>query len=302
MKIIGNKKQRDFLLSITQKENIPHAFMFSGESQIGKKKIAFDFARNIFCGCGECKICNDFEKGILVDFLLIEEEEGKIKIEKTRELQSFLKLKTYSARKKIVIIDNAHLLGIDSQNSILKTLEEPSNNSILILITNYSEKIIDTIKSRVQRIDFSPSSKKEIQDFLIFKGADEKEAGEIAMFSSGKVGKAVEFFENKEKKELFLETITKIKKVHKLGFEEKFEYASLLHKEPEIVNEVLDIFERFYRRVMLLKLLGKEEEGFENCSLIDIEKVLEKIQETKYYLKNTNTNKKLLLENLLIKI
>jgi len=302
MKIIGNKKQRNFLLNISQKENIPHAFLFAGEDQIGKKKIAFDFAKSIFCSCNNCKICKDFEKGILADFLLIKEEEGKIKIEKTREIKEFLRLKTHSARKKIVIIDDAHLLGIDSQNSILKTLEEPSNDSILILITNYSEKIIGTIKSRVQRMDFFPCSRVEIQDFLIAKGVEKKEAEEIAIFSSGKPGKAIDFFENKDKKELFLETISKIKKIHKLGFEEKFEYASILHKEPKIANESLNIFERFFRRVMLLKLFNKEEEGFEDCSLMDIKKILEKIQETKYYLKNTNTNKKLLLENLLIKI
>lgn len=302
MKIIGNQKQRDFLLSISQKENIPHAFLFSGEDQIGKKKIAFNFAQNIFCGCGDCKICNDFKKGLLVDFLLIEEEDGKIKIEKTRQIQEFLKFKTYSARKKVVIINDAHLLGIDSQNSILKTLEEPADNSILILITNYSEKILDTIKSRVQRIDFSPCSRLEIQEYLIEKGAKKEEAESIAIFSSGKPGKAVEFFENKEKKELFLDTIARIKKVYKLGFEEKFEYADELHKNPEAVNEILEIFERFFRRLMLLKLFKKDEQGFENYTLKDTTKVLQKIQETKYYLNNTNTNKKLLLENLLIKI
>jgi DNA polymerase-3 subunit delta' len=302
MKIIGNQKQRDFLSSISQKENIPHAFLFSGEDQIGKKKIALEFAENIFCGCGDCRICNDFKKGLLIDFLLIEEEEGKIKIEKTRKIQEFLKLKTYSARKKIVIVNDAHLLGIDSQNSILKTLEEPSDNSILILITNYSEKILDTIKSRVQRIDFSPCSRIEIQEYLIEKGANKEEAEEIAIFSSGKTGKAIEFLENQEKKELFLSTIARIKKIHKLGFEEKFEFAGELHKEPEIVNEVLDIFERFFRRLMLLKLFNKNEEGFEDYTLKNAVKILQKIQETKYYLNNTNTNKKLLLENLLIKI
>ena len=205
-KIIGHKKQKDFLTKIVLNKNIPHAFLFCGADMIGKKTLAIAFTKLILCdnnACNNCKTCIDIDKNISPDVCIVSEENNNIEIDKIRALKEFLKLKSYSNKKKIAIIDNAHLMGIDSQNSILKLLEEPPENSILILITSYKEMILETIKSRVQTVNFNGISKKEIEEFLILKGANKEDAESISFLSGGKIGKAIEFLNDQEKKDFF---------------------------------------------------------------------------------------------------
>lgn len=291
-KIIGHKKQKDFLTKIALSEKIPHAFLFSGTARIGKTTTAIAFAKLIL----------QDQKVNSPDLCIISPLNNNIEIDKIRDLREFLKLKSYNNKNKVAIIEDAHLMRKDSQNSILKILEEPPENSVLILVTSFSEMILDTIKSRVQKIDFSPVNKKEIENFLILKGAKKEEAEEISMFSSGKVGKAIEFLEDKEQREFFSETIKSIRNLKKQAFEKRFEYVKEIYEEKEKLPEILNIFERFFRRIMFLKLYNKEDNDFKEYSLLKIKNIIEEIEKTKYYLNNTNTNKKLLLENLIIKI
>lgn len=302
MNIIGNQKQRDFLFKISKQENMQHAFLFSGDEMIGKKQIAIEFARNLACGCGECKNCINFEKLKHPDLFFLSKEKEDIKIEELRDLQNFLNLKPYSAKKKIAIIENVHLMKKDGQNSILKTLEEPTDNSVLILITHLPEMLLGTIKSRVQRINFSPLNRKEINAFLISRGADKEEAEEISLYSSGKIGKALELFEDKDKKDFLLKTMKDIQILHRSDFEKRFEYVKNIYEDKEKINEFLDIFERFLRRTMLLKIFKRNSDAFSDFSILKIKETIEEIQKTKYYLNYTNTNKRLLLDNLIIKI
>ncbi len=307
-KVIGHQKQKDLLAKVILNNNIPHAFLFTGGEQVGKKMFALNFAKMILCennACGTCKTCLDIEKNISPDLCLIANGNDNIEIEKIREIREFLRLKSYSNKKKVAIIDNAHLIATDGQNSLLKLLEEPPENSILILITSFSEMILGTIKSRVQTINFNGIPNKEIEKYLISVGATEIEAQEISTYSSGKIGKAIELFKDSEKKEFFIKTLNYLKEIENKGFDKRFEYVKEIYKDPEdkeAVSEILNIFERFFRKIMFLKLYKKDSGSFRNHSLLQIKKIIEEIQSTKYYFNNTNTNKKLLLENLMINI
>ncbi len=304
-KIIGHKKQKDFLAKIVLNKNIPHAFLFCGGDMIGKKTFAITLSKLILCNnnaCDNCKICMDIDRNISPDVCFVKEENNNIEIDKIRALKEFLKLKSYSNKKKIAIIDNAHLMGIDSQNSILKLLEEPPENSILILVTSYKEMILGTIKSRVQTVNFNQVPKKEIEDYLILKGVDKKEAENISFLSGGKMGKAIEFLNDLEKKEFFSKTLAYLQNIRKQEFDKRFEYVKEIYEDKEMVSEILSIFERFFRRIMFLKLYKKDCGDFNDYSLLKIKNIIEEVEKTKYYFSNTNTNKKLLLENLMINI
>ncbi|MDD4358290.1 MAG: hypothetical protein PHY30_00565 [Candidatus Pacebacteria bacterium] len=303
--IIGHKKQKDFLKKIVLSGKIPHAFLFSGEENIGKTSLAIAFSKFLLCdnnGCNNCKICASIDKNIFPDLCIISKENNNIEIDKIRSLKDFLSLKSYNNKKKIAIIEEAHLMGIDSQNSILKILEEPGDNSVIILITSFPNMILGTIKSRVQKIEFNHIGRKEIEDYLILLGGDRKEAEEISQFSSGKIGKAITLFQNREEKDFFFGTIRDINLLIKEGVEKRFEYVKSIYEDKEKVSEILNILERFMRREMLLKLYRKEDNVFKNYTLLRIKDIIEEIQKTKYYFNNTNTNKKLLLENLIIKL
>jgi len=304
-KIIGHKKQNDFLTKIILSKNIPHAFLFSGGDQIGKKTFAIALSKLILCdnnACETCKTCIDIDKMISPDVCLISPLNNNIEINKIRALREFLRLKSYSNKKKVAIIDNAHLMGMDSQNSILKMLEEPPENSIIILVTSFKEMILGTIKSRVQIVNFNAVPRSEIEEYLILKGIDKKEAEDISIFSGGKIGKAIELSKDSEKKEFFSKTLKYLEKIRSQEFDKRFEYVKEIYEDKEAVSEILNIFERFFRRIMFLKLYKKEDNNFKDYSLLKIKNIIEEIQKTKYYFNNTNTNKKLLLENLMINI
>ena len=304
-KVIGHKKQLDFFSKIIEEGKIPHAFLFFGEDKIGKKTFAFHLAKLILCenkACLECKTCLDIDKRISPDVCLIESENNNIEIDKIRMLKEFLSLKSYSNKKKIAIINDAHLMRKDAQNSLLKLLEEPPENSVLILVTNFKEMILETIKSRVQTINFSKVQSEEIEAYLKEKEIEAKLIEETVFYAGGKIGKAIEFLENADQREFFSKTMNYLKRMEIDGFEKRFEYVKEIYEDREIVLEVLNTFERFFRRLMFFKLYGKTSDSFKNYSLLKIKNVIEEIQKTKYYFNNTNTNKKLLLENLMINI
>ncbi|MDD4662011.1 MAG: DNA polymerase III subunit [Candidatus Pacebacteria bacterium] len=304
-KVIGHKKQLDFFSKIILNKKIPHAFLFSGEDKIGKKTFAFHLAKLILCennACDKCKTCLDIDKRMSPDVCLIESENGNIEIDKIRALKEFLLLKSYSNKKKIAIINDAHLMRTDAQNSILKLLEEPPENSVLILITNFKEMILETIKSRVQSVSFNKVKTEEIEEYLVSEGVENKLAKEISFFAGGKIGKAIELLEDEGQRDFFAETMKYLEGIERQPFDKRFEYVKEIYEDKEATLEILNIFERFFRRIMFLKLYGKEDVNFKSYSLLKIRNIIEEIQKTKYYFVNTNTNKKLLLENLMINI
>ena len=92
--LVGNKEQQDFLKKLSLKEDIPHAFIFCGEDQIGKRGIALSFAKSLICGCGDCPICTMIDKGMCSDICSITPQDKIIEIDKIRDLQKFLSLKS----------------------------------------------------------------------------------------------------------------------------------------------------------------------------------------------------------------
>ena len=109
--IIGHKKQKQILRNFKE---VPHALVFEGEDMIGKKTMAIAFAKLILCdynACNTCKTCIDISKNISPDLLFILPENNNIEINKIRELKTFLSFKSFSNKKKIAIIDDAHLMN-----------------------------------------------------------------------------------------------------------------------------------------------------------------------------------------------
>ncbi|MFA7141934.1 MAG: hypothetical protein WC157_01375 [Candidatus Paceibacterota bacterium] len=280
--VIGHIKQKELFSKMILNKKIPHAFLFEGEDMIGKKTFALAFAKLVL---GENS----------PDLYLAEDN---LEISKIREIKNFLSYKSYHNTKKIVIIDNAHLMRKDAQNSLLKILEEPSKDSVLILITSFKDLILKTLLSRVQEINFYKAEKQALEDYLIKRNLNKEEIEEILFLSSLKQGKAIELVENSLKKEFYLKTIRYLEKIKEKDLEKRFDYIKEIYEDKEIVLESLNLFERFFRREMFLILYHKSKK----YSLIEVKNIIEKIQETKYYFNNTNTNKKLLLENLMINI
>lgn len=298
--IVGNEKKVDILRQIIKSNNIPHAMIFSGPEMIGKKKIAIEFIKNIFCEelCGECYFCKSIEYN--PDINIISPVDGNIEIEEIRKAKERLSLKPYHNKIKALIIDDSHLMKSDAQNAFLKMLEEPKGNTLIIFITPFREMLLKTIRSRAQEIKFSLVGNEEIEKYLISLGASSKKAKEISLISSGQIGKAINFFEDKSKMDFFNKSIEDIIFLSRSNISQRFQYAEKLKDDKVKIIEILDIWERFLRREILLKVFNYKSSV--NYSLQKTKELIDELEKIKYIIESSNINKRIAFESLLIKL
>ncbi len=314
MKVIGHDQQKKFLSALVKSGNIPHALIFSGPEKIGKKTIALEFVKSIFCQnknlankiCDNCYSCRAINDLVFPDLAYIaSEEDGKeIKIDQIWSLTEKLSLKSYDNYYKIGIIDQAHLMNLYAQNALLKTLEEPKGKTVLILITAHPEMLLPTIRSRAQNLKFGAVAKQDIEKYLISLGASEETAKEITILSFGQIGRAIDFYQNPELKKEFLKNLDEIEALCSAEFSDRFNYAKKIVDDAETIEALMqkmEIWERFFRREMLIKIFSKKSK-FSARSVTDLKNIVKSIEKLKYLISATNVNKRLALENFLLNL
>jgi len=160
---------REKLKSVISSQNFPHAFLFSGPRGTGKTSAARILSKALNCEspkkggepCNKCGICKAITKGESLDIVEIDAASHR-GIDDIRGLREGVKLAPASSRRKVYIIDEAHMLTTEASNALLKTLEEPPSHVVFILATTNPEKLIDTIRSRTTNINFAKASVDEI--------------------------------------------------------------------------------------------------------------------------------------------
>lgn len=169
--LVGNEKVKEYLNSTIENKNISHSFIFVGKPGIGKKQFAHQYAEMIMClqdgkcdgNSVKCDSCIKFEGNANPDYAEITPDGKTLKIEQIRNLQARIVEKPITSRRKVYVIDEADLMSEESQNCLLKTLEEPPEYAVIILIVSNESKILPTIKSRCVIIKFQPLTSKEIK-------------------------------------------------------------------------------------------------------------------------------------------
>ena len=270
--IIGHQKQWQYLKRISESGNIPHAFLFSGQEKLVKRKIAFEWVSLIF---GQ-----DLRK-IHPDFTVVEPEGKEIQISQIKELIRGLSLKPYSAPLKVALINNAHLMNQEAQSCLLKTLEEPRGNTLLILVTDQPSSLLPTIISRVQTVKFYPVPKEEMKDL-------DQEA-------LGFPGLAVDFAADPEKKAEFEKKVKEIEEISKSDLCQRFDYVKQLTDNSEDIKGVFKIWIYYFRRALLSGLSGGR-------NINKNKNILKSLQNADYLISKTNVNSRLLLETLMIEL
>jgi len=315
--LFGHQSQWEFLKKSVELNKIPHAILFYGESEIGKKSLAIEFVKFINClakdnkkPCGICENCRAIDRKSHPDFFMVEPEElaSEIKISQIRELIWKLSLKPYSAFFKTAIIDKAHLMNQESQNCLLKILEEPRGRAILILITEHQETLLPTIISRIQKLRFFPQNTEKIKKYVFQEGLRGEKLEDISFFSFGKAGKANKFIHNPLSIESQKKIITDFFRLAKSDLYFKFKYVKNLSEEDNI-KETLNVWTLFLRDILIKKISGQKinsrilaEKTSNDFTVSKIAKNISLIQSTLYLLSTTNISFKLALENLLIEI
>jgi len=295
--LIGHQKIWQFLIKSVENKKIPHALLFSGENQLGKKTLAFEFIKWLFN--------DDILKRQHPDFVFIEPVKKEIQISQIRELIWKLSLKPQIAPFKIALIDQSHFMNQEAQSAFLKTLEEPRGNTILILVSEYPEMLFPTILSRVQKIQFYPLSSAEIENYLKTQGISEQKLKEITRISMGRPGKAIDFISDSKKLEVRAQKIKELIKILSFPLALRFRYAkdlsSRLPVGPSDLREILNIWLDYFRN-LLIDSIKKQQSTKNQYSLGKLKNILQLIQRTNFLISTTNINPRLALEILMLEL
>ncbi len=268
--IIDHDRQKEILRRALKNKRLAHAYLFEGPEGVGKKLVALALARALFCeeseGCGECAACRKVDHLNHPDLHLLTAEGPQIKIDQVRKLQHDISLRPLEAEVRICLIDGAESLNAAAANALLKTLEEPLPGTLLILLSAQPEMLIDTIRSRCQRLRFNRLSRSRLAGILEHRlDLSGQEAQVLAALSNGSFQKA--FGENRslylERRKELLRSLVSLSTGSIFPL---FDLAQELADDKENLPEILDIIQSFYRDLLLL-LHGRPENELVNIDL-----------------------------------
>lgn len=294
--ILGNNKIKQDLQEIIDNNTISHSYMFVGIDGIGKKLIAKEFARKILClnkqnqNCATCDSCIKFNSGNNPDFLEIFPDGNSIKIAQMREMQEKVYQKPIVSDKKVFIIDQVEKMTEEAQNSLLKTLEEPPEYMVIILITSNENKLLNTVKSRCIRINFTELSK---QDITKYAGAHQINIASqnLLEMCGGSIGKLEKINENIDDYNSLELATNKLIDGKLKNVVDEINCFNILYESKEIIQDLLD-----YMTVLIYLHISKEKDYRQKFL-----NTIKLIEETKQRL-NSNTNYDMSIDNLLFKI
>ena len=243
IKIFGHLKQFNFLVD-SYKKRFPHAWILSGEKGIGKRTFIKKFiscvlANDIFNTEIKIDICFPYDQLVLINksfntsvFEINNNPEKKGDLNAVRELISKIKLTNFSNKhNNYVLIDNFDDLSSNSQNALLKTIEEPPENTLIFLITHNIEGVTKTILSRCINLRFNSLTKEEFMDFLSNKNFDKLEGNfeKLFAFSQGNPG----FFE----KIISLNGIEIIRKIEEMINDKQIDHLKIKEMSEKFAND-----------------------------------------------------------------
>jgi len=282
-------------------ERLVQNLLFWGEESVGKMTTAEEFSKTLLCSgrngwkrCEKCNSCEMIKKGYHPDLMIIEPEEESVKIEQIRQGLSFLFYHPQISSLKILIINQADKMTEDCQNALLKTLEEPRENNLIILVTSAPKRLLTTIRSRVLPLRFRRIANKEIIDFLQKQySLSQNEAEEIAERADGKIGKVIKLLDKDYKKELDQKR-KDLKEILNQDFAKQSVYFQKLVEDNGKLKSTLEEW---------LRVLKSDKDSKE-LKLIPEKriKLIDSILKSIYLIADTNINRQLLMENIFLQL
>jgi DNA polymerase III subunit delta' len=190
-RVTGHERQKEILSSLVSKGRMPHALFFSGPGGVGKKLVATELVKNLFCeegtACGSCRPCRNLTSGFHPDFTIVSKDTS-IKIDELRAIRKDVYEPPFEAPLRVIIIDNADMMTREAANALLKTLEEPPVSNLFILVSSREQNVPLTIRSRCMRIPFGTLSWERVFAYLRdVKGVEGERAELIAQLSNGSI-------------------------------------------------------------------------------------------------------------------
>lgn len=247
--IIGHDDKKTYFKNIIQKHNISHSYIFYGEDGIGKLTFAKELAKQIL-KVENLEICPDYK------YIEKLEDKKDIVIEQIRkEIIDDVYIAPISNEYKVYIINDAECLNTAAQNSLLKTLEEPPKYIVIILVCSNINKILPTIKSRTNKINFIGVDNNNIRRYVNEKFNINISAN-VLEYINGSIGKAIKIVENDlldkfDKVDKLVEYITKKDVINSLKLSSDIEFSN------KYLIEYLEFIMYMQKRYSVIKIIEK---------------------------------------------
>ena len=205
--LIGHDGAKALLRSAILQDRVAHAYLFHGDDRIGKRLLALRLAQALLCetlpvdhapeACGICRACRQVEARTHPDFMVIEPDREQanpqIKIELIRDIEHQMIYRPLIGDRKICLIDDADRMTIGAANALLKTLEEPPDHSLFVLVSSRPYALPATIRSRCQALRLTTPAQTQVEAAVILKRElPPADAHFLAVLSDGQLGRALE--------------------------------------------------------------------------------------------------------------
>lgn len=320
--IIGHEEIIRHIKNAIETGKVSHSYIFTGGPGSGKKLVANTFATTLQCekgGSEPCQTCDSCKKAAgknHPDIIMVNHEKpGVITIDEIREqVIHDVAIKPYCSPYKIYIIADAEMMTLQAQNAILKTMEEPPEYAVIMLLTSNIDSLLPTIQSRCVRLDLKVVDDSLVKEYLMdHLQVPDYQAELDASYAQGSIGMAKRAAASQEFAEMTQNALRILKYANTMEMHELSDSIKGLASEKQSINDYLDIFQFWFRDVLMFKatreidkLVFKQEINFireqaSERSYESLEKILEALGKTKVRLR-ANVNFELAMELLFLTI
>lgn len=320
--IVGQEQLKEHLQNAIASNKVSHAYIINGERNAGKEFIAKVFSMTLQCEkgetepCGECHSCKQALSGNQPDIIYITHEKpNTIGVEDIRsQVNNDIVIKPYSSPRKIYIINEGEKMTPQAQNALLKTLEEPPEYAVILILTTNVDELLPTILSRCVVLNMKPVPDALVKKYLMEQlSVPDYKANICVAFARGNIGKAKLLASSEEFEKVKDEAITLVKNINDMEINEIVKAIRKISEYKFDVNDYLDILTAWYRDVLFFKatkdvnsLVFKEEiqqimKMSDRSTYEGIETIVNALQSAKKRLE-ANVNFDLTMELLLLAI
>lgn len=319
--IVGQEQIKEHLQNAMERKKVSHAYIIQGERNAGKEFLAKVFAMALECEnpqngepCQECHSCKQALSGNHPDIMFISHEKPNvIGVDDIRsQINGDVAIKPYRGPKKIYIMNEGEKMTVQAQNALLKTLEEPPEYAVILILTTNVESLLPTILSRCVLLNMKPAKDEQVKQFLMREMEIPDYKADICVaFARGNVGKARLLAKSEEFDKVKDEAITLLKNIYDMEIHEIIAAIKKITEYKFEINDYLDILSVWYRDVLLFKathdvngLIFREEIQYirkvaDRSTYEGIEQIIEALEKSKQRL-SANVNFDLTMELLLL--
>ena len=318
--IVGHEQIKEHMQAAIRDKKPFHAYLFQGEEGVGKEALARTFAAGLQCQsesadkpCKECVSCRQMESGNQPDVIWVTREKASLGVDEIRELLcNTMDIKPFSSPYKIYLVPEAEKMTEAAQNALLKTIEEPPEYGIVILMTSNISALLPTIQSRCLTMEFRPLSTAVVESYVKEHcQVPDYQARASAAFAQGNLGKAMRYAKSEDFIERKDHIISLLRHVEQMDLSEMLAVIKDLGTRKDEVRDYIDLMVLWYRDVLLFKatkdinqLLFQDEASYisreaSHRSYEKIEEILQAFEKAKVRLR-ANVNFDITMELMLL--